>query len=101
MIGRVLGKTGRGVDDRIPPDRGLDDFDRKLGLPLNPPDFMKRPLARSLSLHHSPADSQYVEPMQQPAAIQVVGLAQVQIDNLVARLRREAQALLLARQVLP
>ena len=48
MIGSMFGKTGCRVDDGVPPHRGFDDLDRKLGLPFNPPDFMERALAHPL-----------------------------------------------------
>ena len=57
-------------------------------------------LSAALAFLFPPRYSEKIQPVQQPAAFQFIGLAQVQIKLPLAGFRMQAQTLLLTRKVL-
>ena len=91
LLGAFNGAAAGGFFDGVTPRRGLDKRDFHLGFPAQSPRLAERPLAtRRLGL--APSHTQQPQAVQEPAAVEIVVLAQVEIDDFIQGFRREAQA---------
>ena len=90
---------GRGVHGR-PPHRRLDQPDREDRVPLQLPQLVERARLARDRLRLPPGHAEQGEPVEQVAALAVVGTAQVQVEQAARRLGPQPQAALLPQQVL-
>lgn len=90
-----------GGGNGIAPDARFDQRYGEFRLPLQMPKLVEGAfLLSAIALEFAPFQAQKTEPMQEAAAVQIVGLAQIQIEGAHGGFGRQAQALLLASQVL-
>jgi len=94
----IAGASAGGIGDAVTPQAGLDHGQRQFRLPLQAPVLLKGALAAGL-LRLAPGNAEQLQAVQQLAALQVIGLAQIQFQPALPGFRRQAQPLLLALQI--
>ena len=99
FTGQLYGLRGGGLKDGVSPAAGGDHRNGELRHPLHFPKFMERPLGVPAASRRGPADLQQPQAVQEVAARQIVGLAQIEIQYLLRGFRLQAQALLLLPQI--
>ena len=99
FTGQLHGLRGGGFKDGVSPAAGGDHRNGELGHPLHFPKFMERPFGVPAASRRGPADFQQPQAVQEVAARQIVGLAQIEIQYLPRGFGLQAQAFLLLFQI--
>ena len=96
----MCGERRCGRRDRIAPGSQLNEPHQIDRVPLQAPDFVKRPLAGASFLGAAPVDAQNSQAMEQLGSSEIDFAAKVEIDHFLERFGFYPQALLLALEVL-